>query len=146
MRRLIAAAMSMALLTSACGGGSDPADGGGTDPAATVEGYIAAYNAHDVDEVMTFFSEDSVVTGHPAAATSTGLDQIRALHQQDINSAADENAYTISNVQVSGDTVTWDHVWVHADGNEFCKFGHEAVVADGKFVTWTWPGGGFDCP
>ena len=136
---LIVLATSIALILGACGGDD-------ADPAATVEGYIAAYNAREIEGVMTFFTENSVVTGHPFAAASTGLDQIRAVQQEDINSSADENAYTISNVEVSGDTVTWDHVWVSDEGSEFCKFGHEAVVADGKFVTWTWPGGGFDCP
>ena len=64
------------------------------------------YNAGDIDEVMTFSSEQSVVTGHPFAAFTTGLAQIRAVQVQDIAAAASENAYTISNVEVTGDTVT----------------------------------------
>lgn len=117
-----------------------------TYPAAVVASYIAAYNARDLDEVMTFFTEDSVVTGHPFAASSVGLAEIRGVHQADINAASEENPYTISNVEVSGDTVTWDHLWVNSTGDRFCQIGQEAVVENGTFVTWTWPSDGFDCP
>ena len=137
MRRWLVAVISMAVILGACGGDDDPA--------ATLEGYIAAYNAGDIDEVMTFFSEDSVMTGHPFAPSASGLAQIRSVQTQDLGAAASANAYTISNVEVSGDTVTWDHVWVSDGGSEFCQYGQSAVVEDGVFLTWTWPSGGGDC-
>lgn len=121
------------------------------DPTPVIEGYIAAYNGGDIDDVMAHFSEDSVITGHPydlsrAVASSTGLAEILALHVEDMSAAASENAYTISDVEVAGTTVTWDHVWINDQGREFCKFGQSAVVEDGIILSWTWAGGGFDCP
>lgn len=115
-------------------------------PAATVEGYIAAYNEGDIDEVMAFFTEDSVVIGHPFAPESSGLAEIRAVQIRDLLAAAAEDPYTISNVEVSGNTVTWDHVWVSDAGESYCQYGHKAVVEDGKFVSWRWGvADGFSC-
>lgn len=141
MKRSFMALSLVALILAACGGSN-------ADPAATIEAYVTAYNAGDIDGVMALFSEESVVTGHPteARSESTGLAQIRALHVQDIAAAATENSYTISNVEVTGDTVTWDHIWTRNDGDKFCKFGQSAVVQDGTILSWTWPSGGFDCP
>lgn len=117
-----------------------------TYPGATVASYVAAYNAADIDRVMALFTEESVVTGHPFDASSTGLIEIRAVQVQDIAAAASENAYTISNVEVTDDKVTWDHVWTNSEGNEFCQFGQSAVVEEGIILSWTWPVGDFDCP
>ena len=128
----------MALVLGACSG-----DDAG--PASTLEGYTAAYNAGDIDEVMTFFSEESVVTGHPFDVRSTGLTEIRTVQVQDIAAAASENAYTISNIEVSGNTVTWDHLWVNDVGEEYCQVGQNAVIEDGIILSWTWPVGGGDC-
>ncbi len=139
MRRSLMAVMLMALIVGACGGDD-------ADPASTIEAYVVEYNAGDLDGVMALFSEESVVTGHPFDASSTGLTEIRAVQAQDIAAAASENAYTISNVVVSGNTVTWDHLWVNDGGEEYCQIGQSAVVEDGIILTWTWPDGDFDCP
>lgn len=127
---------------------SDSADiaGASASPAQVLDDYIAAYNSGDIDGVMALFSEDSVITGHPFSASSTGLAEIRDLQVRDMVEAASENAYTISNVEVTGDTVTWDHVFTNSGGNEFCQFGQSAVVEDGMMLSWTWPGRSFDCP
>ena len=139
MRRSFMALAVAALILGACGGED-------ADPAEVVEDYIAAYNAGDIDGVMALFSEESVVTGHPFEARSEGLTAIRAVQVEGRNSAAADEPYTISNIEVTGDTVTWDHVWRSDDGGQFCKQGHTAVISDGKILTWAWPGGGFDCP
>jgi hypothetical protein len=115
-------------------------------PAGTIGAHVAAYNAADIDGVMALFTEESVITGHPFDASSTGLAEIRALHVTDMAAAASENAYTISNVEVSGNTVTWDHLWVNDVGEEYCQFGQSAVVEEGIILTWTWPSDGGDCP
>ena len=109
-------------------------------PTATVESYIEAYNAGDIDLVMIHFTEDSVITDHPTGfgSVTTGLEAILRLHKQDLSFGV---GYTISNVETSGDTVTWDSVW----GSDGCVEGHTTVVEDGKMLTWTW-GSFIDCP
>lgn len=119
-----------------------------TDPASTLDAYIAAYNDKEIDTVMELFTEESVVTGHPYSTTGSeaGLDAIRSFQRIDMAAAAEEDAYTISNVEVSGNNVTWDHLWLDDQGQQFCKFGMSAIVEDGKFVVFDFPGGGYDCP
>jgi hypothetical protein len=50
----------------------------------------------------------------------------------------DAVAYTISNIEVTGSTVTWDHVWTRLGREVFCAEGHTAVVEGGKILSWTW--------
>ena len=95
---------------------------------------------------MTFFSEESVVTGHPFDRSSTGLSEIRAVQFLDLAAAASENASTSSNIEVSGNMVTWDVRWVNDVGEEYCQFGQSAVVEEGIILSWTWPSDGGDCP
>ncbi len=114
-------------------------------PSQTISAYVTAYNAHDIDAVMAFFTEESVVTDHPFAVEAAGLSSIRILHSQDIRSAAESNAYRISNVEVTGDTVTWDHVWTNDQGEKYCKQGQSAIIEDGTILVWTWPAEDFSC-
>ena len=85
-----------------------------------------------------------MITGHPFSAFSTGLAEIRPVQSQDLASAGPD-AYTISNVEVDGATVTWDHVWTNSEGSDFCQYGQSAEVEDGTILSWTWPVGFGDC-
>ncbi len=136
--RAVASITVIVLIVAACGSSDD-------DPAAVLADYAAAYNAGDIDAVMVLFSEESVITGVPFFE-SAGLTAIRAVQVQDINAAAEEDAYSFSNVEVSGNTVTWDQVWVNKAGEGFCLEGQSVVIKDGKILSWTWPGLGVPCP
>jgi hypothetical protein len=46
---------------------SQDADEATTDGAGTIESYISAYNDGDLDAVMTDFTQDSVIAGHPTS-------------------------------------------------------------------------------
>jgi hypothetical protein len=59
----------------------------------------------------------------------------------DLADAASTDAWSISNVEVDGDTVTWDQVWVGKGGGNNCMEGQSAVIKDGKILIWTWPSG-----
>lgn len=142
--RFAAGALVAVILLAGCGD-DDSVDSADSDPAGVIEDYRIAYNNGDIDAVMALFSEESVVTGHPFSSESTGLLAIRNLHLQDIAAAAEEDAYEISNTEVSGDTVTWDHVWTNSAGDEYCISGQSAVIEDGKIVSWTWPDAEADC-
>jgi hypothetical protein len=136
MRIRLVFAVAVVVAVTAAGCSSDS-----SEPDDVINEFVAAYNSGDIDAVMEVFSEESEINGHPAVGFMTGLSQIRVIHEtEDMIYAAEENAYTISNVEVTGDTVTWDHVWVSDIGETFCVDGHTAVVKDGKILTWTWPG------
>ena len=136
--KTVAPTLAMVLIVAACSSSDD-------DPAAVLADYAAAYNAGDIEAVMVLFSEESVISGVPFFE-SAGLTAIRAVQLQDINAAATENAYTFSNVEVSGDTVTWDQIWINRTGDGYCLEGQKAVIKDGKILSWTWPGRGVPCP
>jgi hypothetical protein len=116
--------------------------GSSPEPDDVLNDFVEAYNSGDLDTVMVFFTEESTITGHPFNSNASGLTVIRALYVEDMFAAADADAYSISNVEVTGDTVTWDHVWVDRYGGRNCETGQSAVIEDGKIVSWTWPGGG----
>jgi ketosteroid isomerase-like protein len=111
----------------------------------TILAYHDAYNGHDIDAVMAFFTEESAVTGHRFALEAAGLSAIRSLSIQDMAAARESHAYRISNVEVTGDTVTWDHVWTNSNGTEYCKQGQSAIIRDGTILTWTWPESDTSC-
>jgi len=149
------ALLVLAFVASSCGGDSEP---GSTDPQPTsaearmtadgvLEAYREAYNAADIDELMSLFDADSIVTNHPAAlyqgvgsgnGTLSGLVEIREANELDRGNAAEVGAYEFTNVKITGDTITWDHTWLGANGAEWCGAGHSAVMSDGRFVTWTY--------
>ena len=139
VRPLLIALIAATVVLGACS--SDDAD-----PASIIDAYVTAYNAGDMEGVMALFSEDSVVSNHPFTGESSGLTEISSLHLADLEAAATENAYTISNVEVTGNTVTWDHLWINREGDQFCQSGQTAVIEAGKILTWTWPVDDFNCP
>jgi hypothetical protein len=121
--------------------GSSESDAAG--PSAVIDAFVDAYNAGDISGIMDLFTEDSVIIDHPFSTLddATGIDQIRELLEEDLQSAADGPAYTISNVMTEGSTVTWDHVWTHRQGSNRCAEGHIAIVEDGKIISWTFAAG-----
>ena len=90
---------------------------------------------------MIFFSEESVVTDSQFSVEAEGIE---AIHDQDMRTAAAADAFTISNVEVSGDTVTWDQARVSGTGHELCLEDASAVATDGAILSWDWSSG-FKC-
>ena len=132
LRLSAAIVTALALVLAACASSND--DGSGdADSAAVIESYIEAYNSDDFDDVMSHFTDESVIVGHPTDFDPQAADigSIRRLHKEDLSFG---EQYTISNIDVNGDTVTWDSIW----GEDGCVKGHAAVVRDGKIVSWVW--------
>ena len=105
-----------------------------------------AYNDQDMDAVMAFYSEDSVVINAPAANVSVqrtgtvleGLSDIRSMTLTSFALAAESNAYEFSNFDVVENTVTWDAHWTNYVGQTYCSTGRDqAIVEDGIIVSWT---------
>lgn len=117
-----------------------------TDPAAVIAEYRVAYNDGDIERVMSLFSDDSVINGHPFAGRSEGLDAIRALQIDDLASADPSDAYRIDHVDVVGDTATWSHVFTNAAGERWCGEENRAVVRNAKIVIWDFAPDRYPCP
>jgi hypothetical protein len=148
MRTILVVLFALGVILIGC---SDDDDGAESDDqanaAAVIEAYEAAYNSGDIDAIVAVFSEDAVITGHPSGqGPATGLTEIESLHVRDMNSAAEADAYSFTNIETDGDTVTWDHVWTNGAGEDGCGEANSAVVTEDKIVTWTWaPTSSFPC-
>ncbi len=129
------------------GNESDVADSDVAGPQATVEGYFAAFNSQDIEAVLGFFTEASRIDDHPKdkpvfrgfGVPLRGLTEIRRTLQREMDLTATVDGYVISNVEVSGNSVTWDHAWTANDGGRTCAEGHSATVEDGKILLWEYP-------
>ena len=138
MKRLLFLVMLVltgTLVLAACSDDDGSGSSGASDPAEVVEAYVAAYNAQDIDRVMAFFAEDAVKID--GAEQIDGAEAIRAgeLAEFEVHAPGGE-AYSISNLVVTDNTVTWDHVF-KGDAHTCVGTGNEAVVEDGKIVMWT---------
>lgn len=105
---------------------------------ATLEGFAAAYNASDIEAVMAYFVAESEITKHPTLGDSTGLCPIRTAMAQHRTEAAATDPHGISNESVTGFTVSCDHTWVDAAGQEWCGTGNTASMAAGGILTSTY--------
>ena len=125
-----------ALVLAACGDGDDGTGSSrDADPAEVVEAYVAAYNAQDIHRVMRYFAEDAVLID--GAERIEGTEAIRAeelggfpLH------APGGEAYSISNLAVTGNTATWDNRF-EGTAHTCLGTGNEAVIEGAKIVMWT---------
>jgi len=114
-----------------------------TDPAAVIEGQVAAINAGDVEATMTYFTDDAVVTvAYPPPAPSdvyTGAAEVQAWFEE-LMAMNFELESTI--LQVEGDVVI-------ANEKSYSDFSRELGIAplegiteyqveDGKIKAFTW--------
>jgi hypothetical protein len=137
------------LISSLDEDGSSPVVAAADNPADTIEAYAEANNSGDIDAVMVLFTEESTIVDFPHDPNpnneSEGLDEIRALLVADMSGSAESDSYTISNVEVTGSTVSWDHLYVNNKRQGFCRQGNVAEVQDGKILHWTFAAGRVAC-
>jgi hypothetical protein len=109
---------------------------------ALVNALNDACNADDVDRALAFFADDAVVKTLPpppsGQAVWTGTEQVRAFLQWQ----ADEHFHVASrNIQVTGNTITWDSTGAMDSfrrmGLESIEVAVEAVVQAGKITAFT---------
>ena len=134
----MAMAMVMAVLAAACGSDGDDSSG---DPEAALDAYADGINANSVDQTMEAFADDAVMVEHPLnPGELNGKDEIRRGVSQTVNfSRVDPDPYTVSAVEVDGETVSWSYVWVNESGRESCAAGNEIDVNDdGLIVELRW--------
>lgn len=112
------------------------------DPAAVIKAAYYALNSYDIDEVLSYYTDDGTITFRPRQLynppTLTGKDQIRG----NIQDAQQENLHSeLSNIQVQGERVTFNVSQTSDSGRRagldpFLSTG-EAVVVNGKIESLT---------
>lgn len=132
---LVMLGLTATLVLGGCG--DDNADSGfsrDSDPAEVIEGYVTAYNAQDIDRVMAFFTEDAVLIDGVERIEGTEAIRAEELGGFGVQAPGGE-AFSISNLVVTGNTVTFDN---HFKGTAHTCVGtgNEAVVDDGQIVEW----------
>lgn len=116
-------------------------DSGQADPGAALDAYADGVNARSVDDVMAAFAEDARLIDHPLnPGELNGKAEVRRGVTQSVTFArVDPDPYSISDVVVDGDTVSWSYVWINDEGQEFCAAGNEIDVNDeGLIVELRW--------
>ena len=109
---------------------------------ATIAGFYAAFNAGAPEAVMAFFTEESEITNHPFDTVNrggplTGLTAIDGVLEEEYGFWEVVTPYTVGNIEVAGDTATWDTVAGPGTDAPVCTEGHQAVVRGGQIITWT---------
>lgn len=111
------------------------------DVIALIDAFDARWNAHDLEGVLSYFTEDSVVRfvpPPPDGGVYTGLAQIRGFVQTHLPGFHVE----ARNHRISGEKVTWDAT---ASADSFRQMGldqadgtAEAIIQDGKVKSFTY--------
>lgn len=139
MRRLLTAVISLTLILGACGGDD-------SDPGAVLTEYVEVWNAEDADAVMAFYAEDAVIEGHPADADglATGKSEILAIEEDMDGFQGSTGTLEYINMEVSGDTVSFDNIFVNAEGECFSSTGSVATIENDliTLIVWGNPEGG----
>jgi ketosteroid isomerase-like protein len=145
LRVALAGFAAFALVVAACSDDdSDSADD--SDPAAVLTDYLEVWNAEDGDgeAVMVFYAEDAVVENHPEDELATGKSEILIVENaMQIHQGA-TGTMEYLNMELSGDTVTFDSIFRNAEGECFNSNGSVATIKDDLITLIVWGGGDTD--
>jgi ketosteroid isomerase-like protein len=146
LRLVIAVVMTVAIVGAGC---SSEGDDSASDPAAVLADYLEVWNAEDGEAVMVFYAEDAVVENHPNVdgKTMTGKAQILLIEEGMQGNQASTGTMEYLNMEVSGNTVTFDTRFINKTGLCFSSGGSETTVENGLItrVVWADTDGGM-CP
>jgi ketosteroid isomerase-like protein len=145
---LAVAASAVVLAGLAWGPGLLDSLGGGTDttvaespedPAAVLDAYEDARNARDFEAMRALYADDAIITGHPLRPTVADVDQIISIETARWSGGANDDERTrFVNIEVSGDTATFTHLFFDESGGCLSGSGDEITVQDGTITTYTW--------
>ncbi len=133
MRSLISTVISLVLILGACGGDD-------SDPAAVVADYLEVWNTEDAAAVMVFYAEDAVIEGHPSDTDelATGKSEILVVESVIQGNRGSTGTMEYINMEVSGNTVTFDNIFHNAQGECFSSAGSELTVENDLIVLIVW--------
>ena len=140
IRTLIAAVIAVGLVLVGCSSSS-------SDPATVVADYLEVWNADDGEAVMVFYAEDAVIEGHPSdpdGGLATGQSEILVIETRLDGFQGETGTMEYLNMEVSGDTVTFDNIFVSGSGDCFSSTGSVMTVEGDKIalIVWGNPDGG----
>jgi ketosteroid isomerase-like protein len=143
-RLLIATIVALTLTAMGCSSDSDDA---ADDPAAVVADYLEVFNAEDGEAVMVFYTNDAVIEGHPDESSdglATSTSEILAIETAMNRHQGTTGTMEYLNMEVSGDTVTLDNIFINGSGDCFSSTGSAMIVEDDKIalIVWGNPEGG----
>ena len=90
-----------------------------------------------MDALATLVADSVTLFDHPRAALASGRGPVLDALGADRSDASPDEPLLVSNVVVSDDAVTWDHVWTDAEDTTWCGTGNVAELASGQIVSWT---------
>jgi len=130
---MLTTVISVALILGACGGDD-------SDPAAVLTDYLEVWNAEDAEAVMVFYAEDAVIEGHPedTGDVSTGKSEILPIEQRMQGHQGSTGTMEYINIEVSGDTVTFDNIFINASGDCFSSSGSEMTIENDLITLLVW--------
>jgi ketosteroid isomerase-like protein len=136
-RLLIAMIVALTLTAMGCSSDSDDA---ADDPAAVLADYLEVWNAEDAEAVMVFYAEDAVLEGHPADSDdlATGKSEILAVESTINRNQGSTGTMEFLNIEVSGDTVTFDNIFINGSGQCFSSTGTAMTVEGDKIALIVW--------
>lgn len=114
----------------------------GADPAAIIAAYVAAANAHNLDSILSFYTDDAahvfLPTPDGSAGVCLGKDQFRMWYEQSIKDG-DQIEVVADSLKVEGDRATFavriaSSPWKEL-GLEALEATEEAVIADGQITS-----------
>jgi ketosteroid isomerase-like protein len=133
------------LIIASCG---DDDDGDQADPAAVLTDYLEVFNAEDAEAVMVFYAEDAVMEDLPPDRASdelaTGKSEILVIETGMQVHQGSTGTMEYINMEVSGDTVTFDNIFHNAEGDCFSGTGSVATIENEliTLIVWGNPEGG----
>ena len=137
MKQLTIVVIAVLTLLVACqsgGGGSDQP----TDPAAVMDAYTAAINAHDVEKALSYVADDAVYDR--SVGGFNGKEEVRGFIEGLF--ARNVQVELIGERTVDGERVTWQsRVMIDDPENPGTRLeiinNSESIVRDGKIVKHT---------
>jgi hypothetical protein len=130
---LTAIVMALVLTAVGCSSSSE-------DPESVLRAHEAARNSGDVDAVMALYAEDAVVEDHPLDSdeVATGVAEIRRYELQFPAAIDPTGGIEYTELEVSDNTVTFNHKFVNTDGDCFGGTGDQVTVENDKITLYNW--------
>jgi len=111
------------------------------DPAAVLADYLDVWNAENAEAVMVFYAEDAVIHNHPAGDSdgiATGTWEILGIEKSLNATQGSTGTMEYINMEVSGNTVTFDNIYINDGGQCFSSAGTVVTVEGDKIARVVW--------